>query len=108
MQDSSVMPASAVRHAPLRVAIVLFFVVLALSLVGGAHWYIAQRLVLDPGLDGAARTAALAAIVTLGVGAILTPGLERWLAPPLLRVVSFPFPNPCSVRYPSISRTVFS
>jgi len=85
------MPASAVRHAPLRVAIVLFFVVLALSLVGGAHWYIAQRLVLDPGLDGAARTAALAAIVALGVGAILTPGLERWLAPPLLRVVSFPF-----------------
>jgi predicted MPP superfamily phosphohydrolase len=86
------MPASsAVRHAPLRIAIVLFFVVLALSLVGGAHWYIAQRLVLDAGLEGAARTAALAAVAVLGIGALLTPGLERWLAPPALRIVAFPF-----------------
>jgi predicted MPP superfamily phosphohydrolase len=85
------MSATAERPGPLRVLVVLCFVVLALSLVGGAHWYIAQRLVLDPGLSGPTRTLALAAIAGLGVGAILTPGLERWLAPPLLRVVAFPF-----------------
>jgi predicted MPP superfamily phosphohydrolase len=85
------MAASAARPTPLRVLVVLCFVLLALSLLGGAHWYIAQRLVIDPGLEGAARTAALLAIAALGVGAVLTPGLERWLAPPWLRVVSFPF-----------------
>jgi hypothetical protein len=82
---------SAVRHAPLRVAVVLFFVFSALSLVAGAHGYIAQRLVLDAGLEGAARTTALVAVAVLGVGALLTPGLERWLAPPALRIVAFPF-----------------
>jgi uncharacterized protein len=85
------MSATAERPGPLRILIVLCFVVLALALIGGAHWYIAQRLVLDPGLDGVARTLTLAAIAGLGVGAILTPGFERWLAPPWLRVVAFPF-----------------
>jgi len=85
------MPATAQRPGPLRVVIVLCFVALALSLLGAAHWYIAQRLVLDPGLVGLARSLSLAAIAGLGVGAILTPGLERWLAPPLLRIVAFPF-----------------
>jgi hypothetical protein len=85
------MPKSVARPPPARIAVVLGFVLLALSLLGGAHWYIAQRLVIDPGLDGAARTLALAAITGLGVGAILTPGLERWFSPPLLRVVAFPF-----------------
>ena len=85
------MSATAERPGPLRVVIVLCFVALALSLIAGAHWYIAKRLVLDPGLGGLTRTLALGAIAGLGVGAILTPGLERWLAPPLLRVVAFPF-----------------
>lgn len=85
------MPATAARPPLARAAIVLCFVVLALSLIGGAHWYIAQRLVLDPGLEGAARAVGLGAIAALAVGAVLTPALERWLAPPLLRVVAFPF-----------------
>jgi len=85
------MSATAERTGPLRVFVVGGFVLLALLLIGGAHWYIAQRLVLDPGLGGLARPLALGAIAALGVGAILTPGLERWLAPPLLRIVAFPF-----------------
>jgi predicted MPP superfamily phosphohydrolase len=85
------MSATASRPGPLRVVLVLCLVALALSLIGGAHWYIAQRLVLDPGMSGAARALALGAIALLGVGAILTPGLERWLEPPWLRVVAFPF-----------------
>src|SRR5262247_2426897 len=76
---------------PRRLALVTFFVTLALSSLGAAHWYIAQRLVLDPGLGGGLRVAALGAIVLLGVGAVLTPGFERWLPPRLLRVVAFPF-----------------
>jgi predicted MPP superfamily phosphohydrolase len=85
------MAAPAVRPASQRMLVVLFFVVLALSLLGGAHWYIAQRFVLDPGVAEPARSLALAAIAALGVGSILTPALERWLAPPVLRVVAFPF-----------------
>jgi predicted MPP superfamily phosphohydrolase len=85
------MPATAARPPLARIAIVAGFALLALSLLGAAHWYIAQRLVIDPGLDGPARTLALGAIAALGVGAVLTPGLERWLAPPLLRIVAFPF-----------------
>ncbi len=85
------MPATTVRRGPLRIVIVAGFVLLALSLLAGAHWYIAQRLVLDPGLDEPLRTLALGAICMLGVGAVLTPGLERWLAPPWLRIVGLPF-----------------
>jgi hypothetical protein len=85
------MPATTQRLGPLRIALVLFFVGLALSLLGGAHWYIAQRLVLDPGLAAPWRGLALGAVAALGVGAVLTPGLERWLPPRALRVVSFPF-----------------
>jgi hypothetical protein len=85
------MPAAASRPALPRVALVALVASLALSVLGVAHWYIAQRLVLDPALGGALRTISLAAIAALGVGAVLTPGLERWLAPPALRVVAFPF-----------------
>jgi hypothetical protein len=85
------MPAPVARSSPQRVALVLLFVLLALSALAGAHAYIAQRLVLDPGLGGPARALALAAIIGLGVGAVATPGLERWLAPRVLRVVAFPF-----------------
>jgi len=85
------MPAAAERPGPLRLATVAFFVLLALSSLGAAHWYIAQRLVLDPALSGGLRAAALGAITLLGVGAVLTPGFERWLPARWLRVVAFPF-----------------
>jgi predicted MPP superfamily phosphohydrolase len=85
------MSATAERSGPRRLAIVAFFVALALSSLGAAHWYIAQRLVLDPALTGASRAAALAAITLLGIGAVLTPGFERWLPARWLRVVAFPF-----------------
>jgi len=85
------MSAAAERSGPLRVAIVALFVALALSSLGAAHWYIAQRLVLDPALSGGLRAAALGAITLLGVGAVLTPGFERWLPARWLRVVAFPF-----------------
>ena len=85
------MAAVAPRPTPLRIALVAGVVALALSLIGGAHWYIAQRLVLEPGLPEPLRSLALGALVVLGVGAVLQPGLERWLRPPWLRILSFPF-----------------
>ena len=85
------MPASAERLEPRRVAVVALFVGLALSLLGGAHWYLARRFVLDPGLAEPLRSLALGALVVLGTGAVLQPALERWLRPPWLRIVSFPF-----------------
>ena len=91
VRDSSAVSAATERPGPLRLAIVAFFVALALSLLGAAHWYIAQRLVLDPALGAGLRAASLAAIALLGVGAVLTPGFERWLPPRLLRVVALPF-----------------
>jgi hypothetical protein len=66
-------------------------VLLALSLIASVHWYLALRLVIEPGLGEPLRTLALAAIALLGVGAVLQPALERFIGPPWLRVVSFPF-----------------
>ena len=85
------MPASAERPGPRRIAIVALFVALALSLLGGAHWYLARRYVLDPGLAEPLRSLALGALIVLGTGAVLQPALERFLRPPWLRIVSFPF-----------------
>jgi len=86
------MPAStAERPTAQRIALVAFFVALAFSLIGSAHWYLARRFILDPGLPEPLRSLALGALVVLGVGAVLQPGLERWLRPPWLRIVSFPF-----------------
>ena len=83
--------ASADRPRARRVVVVAGVVVLALSLIASVHWYIARRLVLDPGVPEPWRSVALCALVVLGVGAVLQPGLERWLRLPWLRVVSFPF-----------------
>jgi predicted MPP superfamily phosphohydrolase len=84
-------PASAERPGPRRIASVALFVALALSLLGGAHWYLARRYVLDPGLAEPLRSLALGALIVLGTGAVLQPALERFLRPPWLRIVSFPF-----------------
>jgi predicted MPP superfamily phosphohydrolase len=91
VRDSAIVPASAERPGPRRIAVVALFVALALSALGAAHWYLARRFVIDPGLSEPLRSLALGALVVLGVGAVLSPALERWLRPPWLRIVSFPF-----------------
>jgi len=72
-------------------ALVALVVTLALALLASAHWYLARRYVLDPGLAEPLRSVALAALAVLGVGAVLQPVLERFLRLPWLRIVSFPF-----------------
>jgi predicted MPP superfamily phosphohydrolase len=85
------MHASAERPSPLRIALVVSAIGLALSSLGAAHWYLARRFVIDPGVSEPMRTLALGLLVVLGVGAVLQPALERFLRPPWLRIVSFPF-----------------
>jgi predicted MPP superfamily phosphohydrolase len=85
------MHASAERPSPLRIALVVSAIGLALSSLGAAHWYLARRFVIDPGVSEPLRTLALGLLVVLGAGAVLQPALERFLRPPWLRIVSFPF-----------------
>jgi predicted MPP superfamily phosphohydrolase len=85
------MPASATRLSPVRIVLVVTVIGLALSTLGAAHWYIARRFVIDPGVAEPFRSMALGLLVFLGVGAVLQPALERFLKPPWLRIASFPF-----------------
>ncbi|HUK63234.1 MAG TPA: metallophosphoesterase, partial [Dongiaceae bacterium] len=67
----------------------LFLSIVSLVLVGG-HFYIAQRMVFDPGLEGTARVTALWAI---GLGFVLmlaSPFVERVTGPPWSRLVGWP------------------
>ncbi len=77
------------KRPPLLVAILAIGFVL--GTLAAAHYYIARRLVLDPGWEGPLADAALWAIALLGVGAILQPGLERVLPAPWFRWFSWPF-----------------
>ncbi|HTO68364.1 MAG TPA: metallophosphoesterase [Myxococcota bacterium] len=68
----------------------LSFASLALGIVVGAHVYIAQRLVLDAGLEGAARALGLGA-VAFGFACLLgLPFAERLLPPRWTRWVAWP------------------
>jgi len=79
------------RPRSARVAASLTFLALALGFIGGAHYYLARRLVLDPQLPQPWCGLALGALVALFLGIFLQPALERRLRPPWLRIVSWPF-----------------
>jgi hypothetical protein len=73
-----------------RAAALAAFATVLVAVLAGGHYYIARRLVLDPGLPEPWRGLALAA---LGVGAallVLQPISERLLAPPASRLVAWP------------------
>jgi predicted MPP superfamily phosphohydrolase len=75
-----------VRRA-LALAVVL---VILLGLLGAAHYYLALRLVLDPGLAPPGRDWALAALELLGLLVVLHPLVDRAVGPPLARVIAWP------------------
>jgi len=76
---------------PLRRGILIALIAAAASgLLAGLHYYIARRLVLDPGLPGPWRDGLLAAIAVLALSLVAQPFGERLLRPPLSRVVSWP------------------
>ena len=62
-----------------RVALVLAVLALGLSVVGGAHLYVAQRLVLAPGIGEPFRTGLLALVGALFASIVAEPFAERLL-----------------------------
>ncbi|MCP5060812.1 MAG: metallophosphoesterase [bacterium] len=74
-----------------RLFIVILIVGIVLTLLAGAHWLLARRLVVDPGFQGPLRWFGLTVIALLGVGAVLQPALERVLPALWTRRLSFPF-----------------
>lgn len=75
------------RRRALAIAV---FVALAALFLVATHVYLARRLVLDAGLDGAARAAALGAIALLGASLVLQPVGERTLRRRWARWVAWP------------------
>jgi predicted MPP superfamily phosphohydrolase len=55
-----------------------------------AHVYLAQRLILEPGLPEPWRTAALGVLIALGLTLVLQPIGERTLRPALGRWIAWP------------------
>ena len=73
-----------------RIAAVAAFATVLLSVVVGGHFYIARRLVLDPGLPEPWRALALGGIGALGATLFLQPFGERLLRRPLARLIAWP------------------
>jgi predicted MPP superfamily phosphohydrolase len=72
-----------------RVVLVIAILSIALGILASAHFYLATRLVLDPGLTGFPRSLLLWVIALLGFGMVLEPATERFYRPPPLRWLSW-------------------
>jgi hypothetical protein len=62
----------------------------ALAALFGAHRYLVERLLFEPGVPEPARTAAAAAVAVLGASLVLQPAAERLLPLRLARVLAWP------------------
>ncbi|MDJ0851821.1 MAG: metallophosphoesterase [Myxococcota bacterium] len=63
---------------------------LGLSFLGGVHYYIARRLVIDPGIAAPWRELLIGALLVLGATLLVQPVAERTLRPALARFVAWP------------------
>ena len=68
-----------------RVLLGITVMLLGLSILASAHYYIAKRLILDPGLPEPWRSAGLLLLVMLALSLVLQPIGERKLRPPTSR-----------------------
>ncbi len=68
----------------------LFFLTIAASVLLGGHWYLVQRLVLDPGVAGTPRSLLLGAIALGFTSLFAQPIAERLVRPPWNRLVAWP------------------
>ncbi len=73
-----------------RVPLIVLLLLVAVSLLVGSHGYLAQRLVLEPGLAPPWRGVLLGLLAGLGASLVLQPLAERGLAPRLGRVLAWP------------------
>ena len=77
--------------SPLRRWIAIgIFALLASAFLVGVHVYLAQRLVIEPGLPEPWRSAGLAAIALLGAAIVLQPVGERRLRRPWAKLIAWP------------------
>jgi predicted MPP superfamily phosphohydrolase len=73
-----------------RILLVIPIVALFAGVLGGGHYYIARRVVLDVGLSPGAETFGLFAIGSFAALLVLQPIGERMLRPPFSRVIAWP------------------
>ena len=73
-----------------RWSLILLLLLAASAFLIGCHFYIARRLVLDPGLAQPWRGVALAVLAGLGASLVLQPIGERWLRPSRARLIAWP------------------
>ncbi len=73
-----------------RVPLIVVLLLVAVSLLVGTHGYLAQRLVLEPGLAPPWRGVLLGLLAGLGASLVLQPLAERGLAPRLGHVLAWP------------------
>lgn len=78
------------RTIPQRILFVVLVASVLSAVLAGMHYYIARRLILDPGVPEPWRTGLLALIAALGLMLVVQPFSDRLLRPPLSRVVSWP------------------
>jgi hypothetical protein len=91
-----------------RVLIVVFVASAAVSLLLGMHYYIAKRLILDPGIGDPWRGPLLAAVAGLGLSLILQPFVERLVRPPASRIVAWPASLWMGFAYLAVNLLLFS
>ncbi len=72
-----------------RIALALALLGVAIGLIASAHYYVAVRLVIDPGLESFAGGALLWVIGTLGASIVLPPVAERLYHNQALRRLSW-------------------
>jgi predicted MPP superfamily phosphohydrolase len=73
-----------------RLSLLLLVLLLAFGFLAACHFYLAQRLVLDPDLAQPWRGLALGAIAAFGASLVLEPFAQRRLAPSQARLIAWP------------------
>lgn len=73
-----------------RLPILLLILCAASAILLGSHYYIAKRLVLDPGVPEPLRSGLLCGLGLAAASLVLTPIFERTLAPSWSRWVAWP------------------
>ena len=74
----------------LRILGGLAFVLVALSIVSGIHYYLALRLVLEPGWPDAVQSGLIAALLGLAASFVVVPIAERTAPLSLVRAIAWP------------------
>lgn len=73
-----------------RWSLIVLLLFVASAFLAACHYYIARRLVLDPGLAQPWRGMAFAALAGLAASLVLQPIGERWLRPARARLLAWP------------------